>query len=87
MKHFLLEYDRATQKLVGITAFDDMGEAIAAYGSREREALGTSHEVVLLGSESEDDLRETHGRYFYTVGEMFERFGFNRSMERLSTLA
>ena len=47
MKHFLLDYNRATQKLVSITTFEDMDEALAAYSEREGAALGTEHEIVL----------------------------------------
>ena len=83
MKHFLLDYNRATQTLVSITTFEDMGEALAAYSEHEREALGTEHEIVLLGAESEDDLRETHSRYFYNISEMWER-GSQRYIERLN---
>ena len=81
MKHF--DYNRATQTLVSITTFEDMGEAIATYGEREREAFGTAHEVVLLGAESEDDLRQTHSRYFYPIGKTLER-ALQRYKERLS---
>ncbi len=83
MKHFLLDYDHSTRKLVSITTFEDMGEAIAAYGEREREAFGTEHEVVLLGAESEDDLRQTHSRYFYPIGKSLER-ALERYEERLN---
>ena len=83
MKHFLLDYDRAIHKLVSITTYQDIGEALAAYSEREGEALGTKHEVVLLGAESEDDLRETHSRYFYSIGEIWER-ALERYKERLS---
>ena len=83
MKHFLLDYNRATHKLVSITTFEDMGEALEAYSECEREALATEHEIVLLGAESEDDLRETHSRYFYSIGEIWER-ALERYKERLS---
>ena len=83
MKHFLLDYNRSTQTLVSITTYEDMGEALVAYSEREREALGTEHEIVLLGAESEDDLRETHSRYFYSISEMWER-GSQRYIERLN---
>ena len=49
------------------------GEALDAYSEREREALGSSHEVVLFYGESEDDLRRTHARYFFDLAEMAER--------------
>ena len=64
MKHFLLDYDRSRRKLVSVKAFEDAEEALAAYSEREGETLGTTHEVVLLGAECEDDLRRTHSRYF-----------------------
>ena len=83
MKHFLLDYNRATQELVSITTFEDVDEALAAYSEHEGEALGTEHEIVLLGAESEDDLRETHSRYFYSIGEIWER-ALQRYKERLS---
>ena len=73
MKHFLLDYDRSTQQLAAITTFEDMDEALAAYAEREGAALGTAHEIVLLGAESEADIRATHGRYFLTAGELGER--------------
>ena len=64
MKHFLLDYDRPRRELVSIKAFEDAEEALAAYSEREAETLGTTHEVVLLGANCEDDLRRTHSRYF-----------------------
>lgn len=68
MTYFLLDYDRAAQRLVSVTPIEDTAEALAAYSEREREALGTSHEVVLFYGESEDDLRRTHSRYFCADG-------------------
>lgn len=65
MTYFLLDYDRDQRRLVSITPIEDSAEALAAYSSAEREALGTPHEVVLLGAESERDLRLTHSRYFF----------------------
>ena len=65
MTYFLLDYDRDQRRLVGITPIEDSAEALAAYSEAERKALGTRHEVVLLGAESERDLRLTHSRYFF----------------------
>ena len=67
MKYFLLDYDHAAGE-VSVTPIEDTAEALAAYSEREREALGTSHEVVLFYGESEDDLRRTHSRYFHANG-------------------
>ena len=65
MPYFLLDYDRDRRRLVSITPIEDSAEALAAYSEAERVALGTPHEVVLLGAESERDLRLTHSRYFF----------------------
>ncbi len=32
-------------------------------------------EIVALSAESEDDLKRTHGRYFFTLAELADRFG------------
>ena len=65
MTYFLLDYDRDRRRLVSITPIEDSAAALAAYSEAERDALGTPHEVVLLGAESERDLRLTHSRYFF----------------------
>ena len=72
MKYFLLDYDHDTRD-VSVTPIAERAEALDAYSEREREALGSSHEVVLFYGESEDDLRRTHARYFYDLAEMAER--------------
>lgn len=69
MKYFLLDYDHDTSE-VSVTPIEDTSEALAAYSEREREVLGSSHEVVLFYGESEDDLRRTHARYFVGIAEM-----------------
>ena len=71
MKYFLLDYDHETRD-VAVTPIEHKGQALSAYTRREREALGTSHEVVLFYGESEDDLRRTHARYFFDIAEMAE---------------
>ncbi|MYE32278.1 MAG: hypothetical protein F4X80_06450 [Chloroflexi bacterium] len=82
MKHFLIDYDRSSGE-VTVQTFERMDDAIRAYTSSELEALGTMREVVLLGSESEDDLRETHARYFLEIAEAFERaVGRDRELSR-----
>ena len=72
MKYFLVDFDRA-EETAAVTSFDNEAEALAEYSRRERQAFGTNHEVVLLGAESEDDLHQTHARYFYDIGEMSDR--------------
>lgn len=72
MKYFLLDYDHDTSE-VSVTPIEEVGEALVAYSEREREALGSSHEVVLFYGESEDDLRRTHARYFVGIAEMADR--------------
>lgn len=86
MKYFLLDYDRAAQRLVSVAPIEDTAEALAAYSEREREALGTSHEVVLLGGESEDDLRRTHSRYFHANGAPAPIGEIRRRLERVERL-
>ena len=72
MKYFLLDYDHDTSE-VSVTPIEEVAEALAAYSEREREALGSSHEVVLFYGESEDHLKRTHARYFFDIAEMAER--------------
>ncbi|MCY4640061.1 MAG: hypothetical protein OXC94_06945 [Chloroflexi bacterium] len=72
MKYFLLDYDHATSE-VSVTPIEEISEALAAYSEREREVLGSSHEVVLFYGESEDDLRRTHARYFVGIAELADR--------------
>ena len=83
MKHFVLDYDRAACALVGIGSFGSMAAALAAYAAKERDAHGTAHEIVMLGAECEDDLRETHPRYFFGIAQMAERT-LARHRERIS---
>ena len=80
MKYFLLDYDHDTSE-VSVTPIEEVGEALAAYSEREREALGSRHEVVLFYGESEDDLRRTHARYFFDIAGMADR-ALDRFKER-----
>jgi hypothetical protein len=56
--------------------FDDRSAALKARFRAEREGvwegerLPTDVEIVVLGAESAEALRRTHGRYFFTVGEL-----------------
>ena len=90
MKYFLLDYDHDTDE-VSITPIEDTAEALTAYSEREREALGSSHEVVLFYGDSVDHLRKTHSRYFLglrqrTGGEAFHLVPTDY-LEQLRTLA
>lgn len=85
MKYFLLDYDHDTRE-VSVTPIDDTAEALAAYSEREREALGSSHEVVLFYGESEEHLRRTHARYFFDLGEIAERV-LDRFNERAASIS
>ena len=80
MKHFVLDYDQASCKLVRIEPFTDMRQAVAEYAKRERDSHGTAHEIVLLGAECEDDLHQTHARYFFGIAQMA-----NRTLSRYRT--
>jgi hypothetical protein len=67
MRYFLLVYDRRAGRLVeDIRVFEDSHEAFSARMERDRRALREHQEleVVVLGAETEDDLRNTHSRYF-----------------------
>ena len=84
MKYFLLDYDHAAGE-VTVSPIEDTAEALSTYSLREREALGSSHEVVLFYGESEDHLRKTHSRYFLgprRVGEPIEP-ALTERLERL----
>src|SRR5436309_2323151 len=65
MTHFLLIYDRAKRRLVSHVAFSDVEEATAAYDAAEVEHLGDQEvEVVLVGGDSLESVKHTHGQYF-----------------------
>lgn len=65
LKHFLLVFDHAQGALRREQHFDDVSEAIAAYEAAEAEFDATSMvEVVLIGSDSIETVRETHANYF-----------------------
>lgn len=72
MKLFLVTYDRHRSRLLEeVRQFDDRGEAYQALHDAEDAHRGDQNvEVVLLGGESEADLRRTHSRYFKTISEL-----------------
>lgn len=76
MKYFLLTYNRHTGvgKVERVFADTQRSEAI-----RSRFALESNQakdvEVVVLGAESETDLRRTHARYFSTTADLIADAG------------
>jgi len=64
--HFLLVFDHLAGALVGDPQeFSDATEAANAYAQLEREHRGDRHlEIVLVGSDSIETIRQTHGNYF-----------------------
>ncbi len=72
---YLLIFNRSTLKLQEIREFGTDGvAAVVAYGEAEDEFRGDpSIEVVLIGSDSLDTIRVTHGQYFEAEA-IIERF-------------
>jgi hypothetical protein len=71
---FLIEYNREEGKTKTFKTFDNSDEAKAKKERLELELeLNRKHinnEVVLLRASSEEVLRHTHARYFYSFEEM-----------------
>jgi len=66
--HFLLTYDMRQQTLT-VREFTDAAEATDAYGRAELEHLGDRNlEIVLVGADSLDTIKKTHGHYFTKAG-------------------
>ncbi|HVQ96840.1 MAG TPA: hypothetical protein VMU51_37840 [Mycobacteriales bacterium] len=73
MANFLLVYERPTTKLLSMVEFADAGEALDARFTAERTHRGNPDiEVVVLAAKSAEVLRRTHGRYFYSTGQLME---------------
>lgn len=65
MHYFLLIYNRAHRHLQTVQEFADRDEAGRAYVAAERAAQGdVGLEIVLIGADSLDTIRRTHGQYF-----------------------
>lgn len=63
--HFLLIYDLRARRLIDVRTFDDADEAMVAYGQAERDHLDDRDtEIVLVGSDSLETVKLTHGSYF-----------------------
>ncbi len=76
MKYFVVEYERPTQTLRMCQEFPGTDYAAAAKLRFERDLANREHpevETVLLGADSLDVLKVTHGRYFYTFTELAQQ--------------
>ena len=63
--HFLLVYNGPGRTLERCERFEDVNIGLEAYGRAEDEYRGRHDiEVVLLGSDSIETLKRTHGHYF-----------------------
>ncbi len=73
--HFLIVYDVARQRLLGADDLgDDMDAALEAYRASEqeqRERHDANIEIVLIGADSLDTIKQTHPHYFDGAGEDF----------------
>jgi len=75
--HFLLVYSYEQQKLLKCESFTESKKATAAYAEIEREYKDRSDEfeIVLVGADSIETIRKTHGHYFVQATDvMFEDF-------------
>ena len=73
MKYFVVEYERPTGTLRMCREFPYTDYKAAAALRFERDLANREHpevETVLLGADSLEALKITHGRYFYTVSEL-----------------
>lgn len=75
---FFIEYQSgADGGLVNLRRYSDDQLKQAKADRLERELdcrrQGIERELVLLQSETEENLRRTHGRYFYSVEELVRR--------------
>jgi hypothetical protein len=77
MRNYLVIYNRRT----GARTVQEFGEGHGREAIRERFQAERRHrgdpdiEVVVLVSSSKEELRQTHGRYFESPGEILERIG------------
>ena len=64
---FLIVYRRASGELVSVDAYADGSAAVAALNALDAGLNDTDVETVLLGAESFEALKVTHGRYFVSA--------------------
>jgi hypothetical protein len=74
---FVLIHDRHRQKIIELRTFSDMQrrEANDYYSEAERRASRENPDldVVLFQADSLEDLKRTHGSYFFSEKEMLDR--------------
>jgi hypothetical protein len=84
LKYFLLIYERPTGRILEQRTYaeDEQVQAQKERLARElQERERPDIEVVLLGAESLEALKKTHGRYFKTMKELLAELKSNRSAE------
>lgn len=67
LRHFLLVFDHRAGALVGeVREFDGVDDAVDAYEAAESQfdQFSDDVEVVLIGSDSLETVRQTHANYF-----------------------
>lgn len=70
MTYFLVVFDRLNRRVVSIEPFTDADAAVRERFKREIAGSGPGVEVVVLGARSEEELRNTHSRYFGDRSEL-----------------
>ena len=66
--HFLLIYNIEMGRLVEICEFSDAAAAVARYAELERRYAGQGNfEIVLVGADSIETIKQTHAHYFERV--------------------
>ncbi|MDO5080197.1 hypothetical protein [Buchananella hordeovulneris] len=64
LKHFLLVYDRETDRLLEQREYQDATEAAEAYRAKEREFDGQPHmDIVLIGARDIETVWRLHSAY------------------------
>lgn len=67
MKHFIIVFDRAQGRQIRFEEISNADEATELYREIERESMEPGSEaldVVLVGSDSAESVKITHGSYF-----------------------
>jgi hypothetical protein len=68
--HYLLIYNIDLGHLVDCKEFSDSALAVAEYSALERKYAGQgSFEIVLVGADSIETIKRTHGQYFTDNGD------------------
>jgi hypothetical protein len=71
--HVVLVYRRETGELLLQESFADGDTAMRRQFELERVPEYADTEIVVLSADSEETLRETHGRYFFTAAELVQK--------------